>query len=225
MVVALQQVSKRFGTRWALKRVDLSVSAGQTVLLTGHNGSGKTTLLRILATALVPTSGDVHILGQHPHQDAHALRVVRSRIGLLTHQSYLYEALSARENLLFVQRLLCHHQAPLPHASRESVAEHLSIDQVLAQVGLTPHADRSVYGFSAGMRRRLCIARLLLQQPQLVLLDEPFAALDTAGMDLMQQTVLHFQQHGATIIMSTHDVQRSASLCTMHVHMAHGQIQ
>src|ERR687891_266663 len=109
LAVELREVSKRYGRRWALVRVSYQLPAGQSLLLTGTNGSGKTTLLRLIATALRPTSGDVRVLGLDGSEERDE---VRARVGLLSHASFLYEDLTAEQNLLVLARLLGAESAP-----------------------------------------------------------------------------------------------------------------
>lgn len=207
MVVCLRDVSKRFANRWALARVTCDIPAGASVLLTGENGAGKTTFLRILATVLQPTVGEVELFGQRVRDDIEAVRV---RLALLTHHNHLYEALSPFENLQLVARL--------------RGLEARSIESVLERVGLSQHAYRPVVGFSAGMRRRVCIARLLLHRPELVLLDEPFTQLDPGGVILMEDIIRELHQSGSTLVIATHDIDRGLALCDRHLVLTGGRL-
>ena len=206
MLVQLDNVSHRFERRWVLARLTLTVQAGQTVLLTGDNGAGKTTLLRLIATAVRPTRGEVRLFGVASQE---ALAQVRQRLALMTHHHYLYDGLTALENL----RLIC------DFSPRANPAD---IPMRLEHAGLAAHGHSQVLTFSAGMKRRLALARLLLLRPELVLLDEPFTQLDPSGVRMMEDVVTTLQKSGATLIMSTHDIDRGAALATAKLHLRGG---
>lgn len=200
-VVETSNLSRRFGARWAFARVSLTVSPGERVLLLGANGSGKTTLLRVLSTVLGANEGDLRLFGHDPRREP---EVVRSRLALLSHSVGFYEDLGALDNLRVFGELLglrAHRGAPL---GREALCE------TLVQVGLDPQRADPIRAFSAGMRKRLQIAAVLLKRPDLVLLDEPFAALDPTGMDQMAALIRGLP--GAVIIAS-HQVERASALC------------
>jgi heme exporter protein A len=205
-VLQLHNICHRFGSQWALSHASLQVPTGQTVLLTGHNGAGKTTLLRIVATALQPSRGSLQIFGI----DALAQpQRVRPRLGLMSHHHFMYEALSAAQNLQSLCRLV------RPAAATQ-------VHSVLQQIGLDRCGDAALSTFSAGMKRRLALGRLLLLDPQLVLLDEPFGQLDPQGVALVEQTLQRFAKAGKTLLLCTHDVERGQALCDAHVHLGPG---
>jgi heme exporter protein A len=206
--IRIKDLSKRYGQRWALIRLNLEIPTGRAVLLTGENGAGKTTLLRIIATALRPTHGRLEIFGDEAFQ---SLESIRTRIGLITHQSYLYDDLSAHENLVLAQRL----------TGRPDATER---QNVLASLSLSAHADRPVRTFSAGMKRRLCVARMLLRQPDLVLLDEPFGQLDPGGVGLMENVIRTLREQKRTLVVATHDIERGRALCDWHLDLHAGRI-
>jgi heme exporter protein A len=192
--VETEGLSRRYGRRWALSDVGLSVPAGALVMLAGRNGSGKSTLLRVLATALRADHGHARVAGFDVRREREA---VRRKVALLAHHSYLYEALSARENLAVAARFLGRPEEPA----------------LLARVGLAARADDPVLSFSAGMRKRLALARVLLQQAEVVLLDEPYGELDPPGFDLLDAAIAELKARGATVIMATHLVERGRALC------------
>jgi heme exporter protein A len=206
--VELRDVSKRFGRRWAISRLSLRVEPGEAVLVTGHNGSGKTTLLRLIATAAAPTAGELRVLGleSREHRDA-----IRARVGMLSHSNFLYEDLTARQNLLLLARLL---GRPEPRAET---------DGLLGRVGLQERSDHPVREFSAGMRKRLAIARLLLKAPALALLDEPFGELDPAGVAQMEDVIRQLKQGGTTLFLATHLVEQGLALCSRRLHLSAGR--
>lgn len=199
-----QQVSRRYGRRWALARVDLELQAGERLLIMGQNGSGKTTFLRILSTLTQPTLGTLRLFGHDPATHAWD---IRQRLALLTHQPSLYEDLSSSENLRVLARL-----AGKPDRSSEW----------LAQVGLEPRPE-PVHTYSAGMRKRLAFARVLAQEPDLVLIDEPYGQLDPEGFALVDGIILGLAERGTTIILASHLVERAAELCERALLLHKGQ--
>ncbi|HYV44460.1 MAG TPA: heme ABC exporter ATP-binding protein CcmA [Myxococcaceae bacterium] len=201
-------LSRRYGMRWALARISLRLDQGQSLLLTGHNGSGKTTLLRVLAGAVPASTGRASIFGLDLAKQRFE---VRQRVGLLTHANALYEDLSAQENLLVPARLL---GVPQPSAR---------VAALLAKVGLEGRAKDSVRQFSAGMRKRLSIARLLLKNPALALFDEPFGELDPGGIEQMESVIRELQQAGTTVVLATHLIEQGQSLCSRRLHLSGGR--
>ncbi len=189
-----------------MARLSWSVPVGASVLLTGHNGSGKTTLLRLLATAIRASAGTVQVLGL----DAATQREdIRAQVGLLSHANFLYEDLDAHENLGVVARLLGRSGAEVP--------------ELLGRVGLAERGRDPVRVFSAGMRKRLAIARLLLQAPRLALLDEPFGELDPAGIAEMEAHIRELRATGVTLVIATHQVSQGLALCTERLHLEDGR--
>jgi heme exporter protein A len=162
----LDGLTRNYGERAALSGVSLSLPAGATLVVFGPNGAGKTTLLRVLATLLRPHAGEVQVLGRALPADGWA---VRGRIGLLGHEPLLYRELSARENLRFHARL--HGVGP------ERVRE------LLEAVGMAGRADEPLRELSRGMVQRVAVARAVLHDPELLLLDEPYANLDPAARE------------------------------------------
>ena len=190
-------------------RLSAELPAGKSTLITGDNGAGKTTLLRIIATALRPTRGQVEVFGV----DAYANRdFIRTQMGMISHNSHLYYDLSAMENLEQVRFF-----SGLPLSDAELKA-------ALERVGLGPYGNQMVRTFSAGMKRRLMIARLLLREPQLVLLDEPFGQLDPAGVALMKDVITDLNQRGNTLLLATHQHGLGRSLCDVEMKLQAGEI-
>lgn len=191
--VATHDVARLFGGSAALAGVSLSVERGRLVTLVGANGAGKTTLLRILATSLRPTFGRALVDGidvvERPE-------LIRRRVAFLPHATGLYEELTADENLRFAATML----------GRTDRAQ--AAGAALAEVGLARDADRRVRGFSAGMRRRLALARILLAEPSLILLDEPHAALDADAMALVDRLLGAWRERRATVLVASHHADR-----------------
>ncbi|HEX6590145.1 MAG TPA: heme ABC exporter ATP-binding protein CcmA [Longimicrobiales bacterium] len=209
--ISLDGVARRFGTRWALRGVSLRAESGESLMLLGRNGSGKTTLLRVLATAIRPTRGRGAVFG---HDLAATPDAIRPLVAYLGHDPGLYADLTARENLRFGERL----RRPADDATlRES-----RIERMLERVGMTRYADERTRGFSAGMRRRVAFARALLAEPRLLLLDEPYAAFDAAGIALVNEVVEGTCAAGGCVLMATHDPERSSEVATRAVRMENG---
>jgi heme exporter protein A len=186
--IELRGLARYFGERVALSEVSVQVPAGATLAVLGRNGAGKSTLLRILAGLLRPHGGDVEVFGQPLPRRAWA---VRSRIGLLAHEPLLYRELSGRENLEY--------HARLHRVSRERVNE------MLAAVAMERRSEEPVRLLSRGMVQRLAIARAVLHDPQLLLLDEPRANLDPAAAELVEPLI--GRPSGRTRVLTSHDPQ------------------
>lgn len=195
--VEARGLCRRYGRRWALADVSFDVAPGTVLVLTGRNGSGKSTLLRVLATAIRPDRGSARVLG---HDLATDREEVRRRSSLLSHHTYLYESLGALENLQAGARFLGQ------EASRAALLP------LLHEVGLSERADDPVSTFSAGMRKRLALARVLLQDAELVLLDEPYAALDPPGFRLVDRLLERLRRRGSTVLVATHLLEHGAAL-------------
>lgn len=204
-----RDLCKRYGRRWALARVTFTLPAGRSLLLTGHNGSGKTTLLKLLATSVRPTVGALQVLGQDV---VTGREQIRRDVALLSHSSFLYEDLSAEQNLQLLGRLL-------GEADPAGGARAL-----LDRVGLTQRSGHPVRQFSAGMRKRLAIARLLMKAPRLALLDEPFGELDPQGIHEMEAIVAELKAKGTSLILATHLVDQGLSLCEERLHLQEGRV-
>ena len=181
--IELAGVGRAYGDRAALAGVTLSLPAGQTLVVFGPNGAGKSTLLRVLATLLRPTAGAATVLGCTLPGEAWK---VRGRVGLLGHEPLLYRELSARENLRYHARL---HRVP---AAR--------VQELLEAVGLARRADEPISTYSRGMVQRAALARAVLHEPELLLLDEPRANLDPAAAQALEPLLA-----GRTRVITSHD--------------------
>ena len=200
-----RDIARRFGARWVLRGASITVSPGQVVGLLGANGSGKSTLLRVLATLLRPNAGTATIAGYDIMREPDS---VRRNIGYLAHTPGLYDDLTARENLIFAAAMLGR-----PDADSDILG-------ALERVALGHVKDERVRGFSAGMQRRLAIARLSLSRPRLLLLDEPYSNLDTAGTSLMNSLITDTVNSGGAALVVLHELAPSAGiidrLATVH---------
>jgi heme exporter protein A len=178
-------------------------------MVAGRNGSGKSTLLRVLATAIRPDRGTARILGLDVRQERDCVRRLCS---LLAHDSHHYEALTALDNLRIAARFLGH------DTSRDALRATLD------EVDLADRADDTVTSFSAGMRKRLSLARTLLKDARLVLLDEPYAALDPPGFRLVDRLLEGLRSRGRTVLMATHLVEHGRALCDDALALAAGRV-
>ena len=210
LAIVASGVGRRFARSWALAHLDLSVPFGSSLWLRGANGAGKTTLLRLLAGLSTPTLGQLLIAGHDASREREAVRAV---VALVSHALYLYPGLTARETLLLWMRL-----------GSDGGVDPAQCEQLLTEVGLTAAADRRVGQFSAGMRKRLALARARLERPRILLLDEPFSSLDAEGCDLVARWVRDFVADGGTVILASHDSERSAPLCERVVDLEAGQL-
>jgi heme exporter protein A len=194
-VIRARKLGKRFGEKRVLRGVDLEVETGGFALVTGPNGSGKTTLLRICTGLALPSEGELQ------------LGVGRARIGYLAHEPLVYRELSALENLDLYGRL--YH---MPERRER-------IGMLLERFGLWDVRHERVASYSRGMTQRLALCRVLLHDPSLLVLDEPYTALDTAGAELLDAQLAELRGE-RTFLVSTHDPERLAALATARLALA-----
>jgi heme exporter protein A len=207
--VVTADLARLFAGSPALAGVSLRVEAGRTIALLGPNGAGKTTLLRLLATAIRPSYGRASVDGLDLDRDA---ALVRERVAYLSHGTGLYDDLSARENLRFAAAMLA------------TVDAEARVERALADVGLAGRAADRVRDFSAGMRKRLALGRILLGSASLVLLDEPYAALDADGMRLVDQLLAAWREIGVSVLVASHSTERFESFLDGRVTLDRGLI-
>ncbi len=183
----------------ALRGIDLTLNKGDFLCLFGPNGAGKTTLVRIVANLLKPSSGSVSVSGPDGAEDG---LDPRSRVGLISHQSLLYEDLTAWENLQFYCSI---YGVPRPEEK---------ISSLLQTVGLSARKDLKVSKFSRGMQQRLSIARAMVNDPLLLLMDEPFSGLDQYAATVLSNHLKELHRENRTIIMVTHNLTRGLELAS-----------
>ena len=205
--LVVDRVSKYYGHYPALRNVRFEVEPGSSVALLGRNGAGKTTLLKIVAGLSKASEGSVKIQGADVRQEA-----TRRKIGVLGHGISLYEELSAAENLTFFARLYGY-----PDPAKRA-------DAWLERVGLERVRDGLVREFSRGMRQRLAVARAFLHEPEVLLFDEPFTALDDRAIAVLQSLLAEAHAEGRTIVMSTHQLREALELATHVVLIRRGQL-
>lgn len=193
-MIRARALTKRFGDRDVLDRVDLDVPAGGFLLVTGRNGSGKSTLLRLIAGLLAPSAGELE------------LAVERSAIGFAGHEPLVYRELTAFENLELYGRLY-------------RISERRErIGMLLERFGLWEARRQRVATYSQGMRQRLALCRALLHDPDLLLLDEPFAGLDREGAGLLDDELAELAR-SRTLVVSSHQPERIAALATVRLEL------
>ena len=193
-MITARQLSRSFGGKRVVDRLDLDVARGEFVLVTGPNGSGKTTLLRLVAGLLAPTGGAIEVA------------VGRERLGFLGHEPLVYRELTPLENLDLYGRL---YRIP---ERRERIGA------LLERYGLWHVRNERVSTFSRGMQQRLGLCRTLLHEPDLVVLDEPFNALDDAGGALLERELAALR--GRTVLVATHDPGRVEALASRRLALA-----
>jgi heme exporter protein A len=208
-MIEVRKLVKRFGLKAVLRGLDFHVEPGEFVAILGPNGAGKTTFLRILATLSRPSLGEVRIAGfRLPGEASH----LRRRLGVVSHLPLLYGDLSAEENLRFYGRM---YSVP---------ALEQRISQVLELVGLAPRRRDLVRTFSRGMQQRLSIGRAVLHDPEVVLFDEPYTGLDQDASAMLDVVLRDVAAAGRTVVMTSHDLARTADLASRFDVLSRGVI-
>jgi len=198
-MIKVRKLIKRFGLKTVLRGLDFEVEQGEFVALLGPNGAGKTTFLRILASLSRPSMGGVNIAGYRLPDQAAA---VRRRLGVVSHQPLLYGDLTAEENLRFYGRMY----------GVSNLQERVM--EVLELVGLTTRRRDLVRTFSRGMQQRLAIGRAVLHDPDVVLFDEPHTGLDQDASAMLDTVLQEVAARGRTVVMTSHDLARTADLAS-----------
>lgn len=208
-MIVIRGLVKAFGRKIVLRGIDLDIPAGQTLALFGPNGAGKTTLIRILATLSKATAGQVYVNGIDLLRAGHALR---RYIGLVSHAPLLYDTLTGEENLRFYARM---------YDLRDAEAR---VAAVLEQVGLMHRRRDPVRTYSRGMVQRLAIARAILHDPPILLLDEPDTGLDQQAAEMLHHLIRKLGGERRTILMATHNLARGLEWADRVVLLVNGRI-
>lgn len=209
-MIEVQRLVQRFGPKLVLRNLEFRVQPGEFVALLGPNGAGKTTLLRILSSLSRPTMGKVSVAGYYlPGQAA----AVRRKLGVVSHLPLLYGDLTAEENLRFYGMM---------YALKDLDGR---ISEALQLVGLLPQRRELVRTFSRGMQQRLAIGRAILHDPEVMLFDEPYTGLDQDACQMLDEVLLQVAARGRTVVMTSHDLLRSAQLATRFDVLSKGQIR
>jgi heme ABC exporter ATP-binding subunit CcmA len=209
LAVETNGLCRRYGRSWALIDVDLRVPQGTSLLVAGRNGSGKSTLFRVLAGALKPDRGQVRV---HGHDFIAARQELRRHIALLGHYSYTYDALDALQNLQVAARMM------------GKPADRKALLPLLEEVGLAHRATDPIHTYSAGMRKRMAFARVLLQDAPVMLFDEPYGQLDPPGFRFVDELVPRLKARGKTVIIASHLLEKGAELCDQGIALERGQV-
>ncbi|MDQ7029139.1 MAG: heme ABC exporter ATP-binding protein CcmA [Ardenticatenia bacterium] len=208
-LIEVEDLHKNYGLRRALRGIHMRVAQGEWVTLFGPNGAGKTTLIHIIATLVRPSRGTVRLQG---HPLTGDWTEARRHIGLVSHRSFLYPDLTAAENL----RLYAHlYDVSSPEARIRALAE---------RVGLAKRLHDPVRTFSRGMVQRLTIARALIHDPQILLLDEPYTGLDAGAVAWLTRLLGQMAREGHTILMATHNVEQGLALCDRAIILHRGRL-
>jgi ABC-type multidrug transport system ATPase subunit len=203
-IIAVRNLIKQFGRFAALRGVSAEFDAGQFHVILGDNGAGKTTLLRALAGLAQPTQGTISILGRNPHAACRD-------IGYMAHPSLLYDEMSGMENLRYFARLY-------------DIAGDERCAQVIRSVGLDPELERPIGQYSQGMRQRMSLARAILHDPKVLLLDEPFSNVDVHSAKAMVGLLKGMRDLGKTIFVVTHQALLLEGVADEFIWMQAGQI-
>ena len=195
----LEDVSKRFGFRNILKDINFSINTGEFVMLIGNNGAGKSTLLRIISSLMKPSKGQINFRGTK--QNDNLLEWLRI-MGNITHENRLYSDLNSKDNLRIYGNLYGVKQLDS------------KIDEVLSKIDLAHVALLPVRNFSSGMKKRLMIGRLMLYNPEILILDEPYTGLDQNSFRWFQEYLREFHQQGGSVLMVTHQLELGLELAT-----------
>ncbi|HSG25552.1 MAG TPA: heme ABC exporter ATP-binding protein CcmA [Anaerolineales bacterium] len=208
-VIEVRKLVKRFGLKTILKGLEFSAEPGEFVGLLGPNGAGKTTFLRILSSLSRPTMGMIRVAGFYLPQQAAG---VRANLGVLSHQPLLYGDLTGEENLQFYGRMYA--------------VENLDarIGEVLELVDLSKRGRDLVRTYSRGMAQRLAIARAVIHDPSILLLDEPYTGLDQDASSMLDTVLKQIAAQGRTVVMTSHDLARSEDLATRFDVLSRGKI-
>jgi len=208
--IDVRQLAKSFGRLKALDDVSLQVNAGQCLALFGPNGAGKTTLISILSTLAMPSSGTAFVCGFDVRTHS---REIRRAIGVISHESFLYDSMTAMENLRFYARMY------------GAAADGPRLEQFLDHVGLLHRAGSLVGTMSRGMKQRLTIARCLLHEPRIILLDEPYTGLDLDGAELLTCQIRDLCAGGRAVLVTTHQLSAGLTVADELAILAKGRLR
>ena len=208
-MIDIKKLTKQADNKLILRGIDLSIKKGETVAILGPNGAGKSTLLKVLATLIKPTSGLVKINGLDLKKDHIE---IKKTLGYLPHSSLLYDHYSPLENLVFFGNIY-----GVKNVEEKAI-------QLVKEVGLSFFLNEPVKNFSRGMIQRIAIARAIVHDPEVLLLDEPHTGLDQGAITILNNVILSMKDRGATTLMVTHDFKQAAEICDRIIIVKNGKI-
>jgi heme exporter protein A len=208
-LIDIKKLTKQADNKLILRGVDLSIHKGETVAILGPNGAGKSTLLKVLAGLIKPTSGTVQINGLDLKKNQ---LEIKKQLGYLPHSSLLYDHYSPFENLVFYGNVY-----GVKNAEERAT-------QLVKEVGLSFFLNEPVKNFSRGMIQRIAIARAIVHEPEVLLLDEPHTGLDQGAISILNNVILSMKEKGTTTLMVTHDFKQAAEICDRIIIVKNGKI-
>ncbi|WP_059171093.1 heme ABC exporter ATP-binding protein CcmA [Bacillus sp. FJAT-27445] len=208
-MIKIKKLTKQADNKMILRGIDLSINKGETVGILGPNGAGKSTLLKVLATLVKPSTGQLEIGGFELKKNQ---AEIKKLFGYLPHSSLLYDHYSPLENLVFFGKLY-----GLKNAEERAI-------QLVKEVGLSFFLNEPVKNFSRGMVQRIAIARAIIHQPEILLLDEPHTGLDQGAISILNNVILEMKKRGGTTLMVTHDFKQAAEICDRIIIIKNGKI-
>jgi heme exporter protein A len=208
-LIEIKKLTKQADNKLILRGIDLSIKKGETVAILGPNGAGKSTLLKVLANLIKPTSGHVKINGLDLKKDHIQIKKI---LGYLPHSSLLYDHYTPFENLVFFGKLY----------GINNVEERAI--ELVREVGLSFFLNEPVKNFSRGMIQRIAIARAIVHEPEILLLDEPHTGLDQGAISILNNVILAMKKKGTTTMMVTHDFKQAAEICDRIIIVKNGKI-
>lgn len=203
--ILLKDVNKKLAGRLVLRDINLELACGQIYAFTGRNGSGKTMLLRMISGLIFPDTGSVTVFGQ----DISGKQVFPDSLGLMIENIGLWDHLTGLENLMLLARI-------------KNIIDENGARRALERVGLDPDDTRKYKAFSLGMKQKLAFAQAFMEQPQLLILDEPTNSMDEEAVDIFRAIIREEKMRGATILISTHQKEDVQGLVDVYYHMKDG---
>ncbi|MEH7354137.1 heme ABC exporter ATP-binding protein CcmA [Neobacillus drentensis] len=208
-MIEIKKLTKQADNKLILRSVDLSIKKGETVAILGPNGAGKSTLLKVLATLIKPTSGHVLVNGLDLKKNQIEIKKL---LGYLPHSSLLYDHYSPLENLVFFGNIY-----GVKDVEQKAI-------KLVKEVGLSFFLNEPVKNFSRGMIQRIAIARAIVHDPEVLLLDEPHTGLDQGAISILNNVIVSMKEKGATTLMVTHDFKQAAEICDRVIIVKNGKI-
>ncbi|MEH7305610.1 heme ABC exporter ATP-binding protein CcmA [Neobacillus drentensis] len=208
-MIEIKKLTKQADNKLILRGIDLSIKKGETVAILGPNGAGKSTLLKVLATLIKPTSGLIKVNGMDLKKNHIKIKKI---MGYLPHSSLLYDHYTPLENLVFFGNIY-----GVKNVEQRAI-------ELVKEVGLSFFLNEPVKNFSRGMIQRIAIARAIVHEPEILLLDEPHTGLDQGAIGILNNVILAMKEKGTTTLMVTHDFKQAAEICDRIIIVKNGKI-